>query len=95
LRAITEARPTFLRGFLTRLAVIAATSTPMKENSATLAAIPMQLYRLPPEALNGPKLALEAGRAPVVLDIESPCRKYAPPYHAGRVRSAGFSHGSP
>ena len=40
---ITEARPTFRRGFLTRLAVIAATSTPMKENSATLAATPMQL----------------------------------------------------
>src|SRR5271165_287992 len=60
----TEARPTFLRGFLTRLAVIAATSTPMKENSATPAAIPMQLYRLPPEALNGPKLALRTKNQP-------------------------------
>ena len=49
---ITEARPTFLRGFFTRLAVMAATSTPMKENSATAAAMPMQLYKLPPEALN-------------------------------------------
>jgi hypothetical protein len=61
---ITEARPTFLRGFFTRLAVIAATSTPMKENSATLAAIPMQLYRLPPEALNGPKLAARTKNQP-------------------------------
>ncbi len=25
----------------------------------------------------------EAERVPVVLDIESPSRKYAPPYHAG------------
>ena len=61
---ITEARPTFLRGFFTRLAVMAATSTPMKENSATLAAIPMQLYRLPPEALNGPKFALRTKNQP-------------------------------
>ena len=61
---ITEARPTFLRGFFTRLAVIAATSTPMKENSATLAAIPMQLYKLPPEALNGPKFALRTKNQP-------------------------------
>src|SRR5271166_5046142 len=60
----TEARPTFLRGFLTRLAVMAAHSTPMKENSATVAAIPMQLYRLPPEALKGPKLALETKNQP-------------------------------
>src|SRR6516162_8872187 len=53
----TDARPTFLRGLRTRLAVMAATSTPMKENRATPAAIPIALYRLPPEALNGPKLA--------------------------------------
>ncbi len=46
----SEARPTLTRGFLTRLAVMAAASTPMKENSATPAAIPMPLYRLPPEA---------------------------------------------
>src|ERR1041384_8294965 len=52
-----EARPTFRLGSRTRLAVIAATSTPMKENSATPAAMPMASYRLPPEALNGPKLA--------------------------------------
>jgi hypothetical protein len=51
----TEARPTLRRGFLTRLAVMAATSTPMNENSATLAAMPMAEYRLPPDALNGPK----------------------------------------
>ena len=38
-----EARPTLRRGFLTRLAVTAAASTPMKENSATPAAIPMPL----------------------------------------------------
>jgi len=36
----------------------------MKENSATLAAIPMQLYRLPPEALNGPKFALRTKNQP-------------------------------
>ena len=39
----SEARPTFRRGSLTRLAVMAATSTPMKENSATPAAIPIAL----------------------------------------------------
>ena len=39
----TEARPTFLRAFFTRLAVMAAASTPMKENRATPAAIPMPL----------------------------------------------------
>src|SRR6516165_9062778 len=53
----TEARPTFRWGSLTRLAVMAATSTPMKANSDTLAAMPMAVYRLPPEALNDPKLA--------------------------------------
>ena len=45
----SEARPTLTRGFLTRLAVIAATSTPMKENRATPAAMPIAPYRLPPE----------------------------------------------
>ena len=39
----SEARPTFRRGSFTRLAVMAATSTPMKENSATPAAIPIAL----------------------------------------------------
>ena len=39
----TEARPTFDAGFFTRFAVIAAASTPMKEKSATPAAIPMPL----------------------------------------------------
>jgi len=53
----TDARPTFLRGFRTRLAVIAATSTPMNENRATPAAMPIAVYRLPPEALNEPKFA--------------------------------------
>jgi hypothetical protein len=32
------------------LAVIAAASTPVKEKSATAAAIPMALYKRPPEA---------------------------------------------
>jgi len=36
---------------------MAAVSTPMNENSATPAAIPIAEYRLPPEALNAPKLA--------------------------------------
>jgi hypothetical protein len=40
---ISEARPTLRRGLLTRLAVTAAASTPMNENSATPAAIPMPL----------------------------------------------------
>ena len=61
---ISEARPTLTRGFLTRLAVIAATSTPMKENSATPAAMPIALYRLPPEALKAPKLPLETKNQP-------------------------------
>jgi hypothetical protein len=39
------------------LAVIAAVSTPMNENSATPAAIPIAEYRPPPEALNAPKFA--------------------------------------
>jgi hypothetical protein len=37
---------------------MAAASTPMKEKSATPAAMPMAEYRLPPDALNGPKWAL-------------------------------------
>ena len=45
-------------GSCTRLAVMAATSTPMKENRATPAAMPIALYRLPPEALNGAEVAL-------------------------------------
>ena len=53
---INDARPTFLSGCITRLAVIAAASTPMKENSATPAAIPIAPYRLPPDALNGAAL---------------------------------------
>ena len=60
----SEARPTFRRGFSTRLAVIAATSTPMKENRATPAAIPMAPYRLPPEALKAPKWALVTKNQP-------------------------------
>ena len=60
----SEARPTFRRGSLTRLAVIAATSTPMKENSATPAAMPIAEYRLPPEALNAPKLPLDTKNQP-------------------------------
>ena len=39
----SEARPTFCRGSFTRFAVIAAASTPMNENSATPAAIPIPL----------------------------------------------------
>ncbi len=35
----TDARPTFVRRFLTYLAVIAATSTPMNENRTTAAAM--------------------------------------------------------
>ena len=35
---------------------MAATSTPMNAKSATLAAMPIAEYKLPPEALNGPKL---------------------------------------
>ena len=46
------------RGFSTRLAVMAAASTPMKENRATPAAMPMPQYRLPPEALKAPKWPL-------------------------------------
>ncbi len=42
---------------MTRLAAIEAHSTPMKENRATAAARLTASYRLPPEALNGPKLA--------------------------------------
>ena len=53
----SEARPTLRRGSLTRLAVMAAVSTPMNENSATPAAMPIAEYRLPPEALNAPKFA--------------------------------------
>ncbi len=55
---ISDERPTLMPGLRTRLAVTAAASTPMKENSATPAAMPMPLYRLPPEALNAPKWAL-------------------------------------
>ena len=36
----------------------------MNKNSDTLAAMPMQLYRLPPEALNGPKLAARTKNQP-------------------------------
>ncbi len=60
----SDARPTFFAGSLTRLAVMAATSTPMKENSATPAAIPMAEYRLPPDALNAPKLPFEMKNQP-------------------------------
>ena len=60
----SDARPTFLRGSLTRLAVIGATSTPMKENNATPAAMPIALYRLPLEALNAPKLTVETKNQP-------------------------------
>jgi len=60
----SEARPTLTRGFFTRLAVIAATSTPMKENRATPAAMPIALYRLPPEALKAPKFPLETKNQP-------------------------------
>jgi len=60
----SEARPTFRRGSRTRFAVIAAVSTPMNENSATPAAIPIAEYRLPPEALNAPKLALVTKNQP-------------------------------
>ena len=42
-RADQRGAATLRRGSLTRLAVIAAASTPMKENSATPAAIPMPL----------------------------------------------------
>ena len=62
----TDARPTFLRGLSTRLAVMAATSMPMKENSATPAAIPIAPYRLPPEALNAPKLPLDTKNQPTM-----------------------------
>ena len=61
---ISEARPTLTRGFFTRLAVIAATSTPMKENRATPAAMPIALYRLPPEALKAPKFPLDTKNQP-------------------------------
>ena len=60
----SEARPTFLFGSFTRLAVMAATSTPMKENSATPAAMPIAEYRLPPVALNAPKLPFETKNQP-------------------------------
>src|SRR5262249_16719643 len=60
----TDARPTFFCGSRTRLAVMAATSTPMKENSATPAAIPIALYELPPDALNAPKLPLDTKNQP-------------------------------
>src|SRR5262252_9231861 len=60
----TDARPTFLRGSRTLLAVMAATSTPMNENSGTPAAIPIALYRLPPEALNAPKLPVDTKNQP-------------------------------
>jgi hypothetical protein len=46
------------------LAVIAAASTPMKENSATPAAIPIAPYRLPPDALKGPKWAFSTKNQP-------------------------------
>jgi len=36
----------------------------MNENSATPAAIPIAEYRLPPEALNAPKLALVTKNQP-------------------------------
>ena len=39
----SEARLTLPRGFFTRLAVMAAASTPMKEKRATPAAMPMPL----------------------------------------------------
>jgi hypothetical protein len=38
---IIDARPTLRRGSVTRLAVMAAASTPMNENNATPAAIPI------------------------------------------------------
>jgi hypothetical protein len=60
----SEARPTLRRGSLTRLAMMAAVSTPMNENSATPAAIPIAEYRLPPEALNAPNLALVTKNQP-------------------------------
>jgi hypothetical protein len=59
-----EARPTFRRGSLTCLAVIAAVSTPMNENRATPAAIPIAEYKLPPDALNAPKFALVTKNQP-------------------------------
>ena len=62
---ISEARPTLTPGSFTRLAVTAAASTPMKENSATPAAMPMPLYRLPPDALNAPKLPLLTKNHPI------------------------------
>src|ERR1700683_2687466 len=67
----SEARPTFRRGSFTRLAVMAAVSTPMNENSATPAAIPIAEYRLPPEALNAPKLALLTKNQPTTATNSS------------------------
>src|SRR4051794_9891375 len=66
-----EARPTLRRGFSTRRAAIDAVSTPMNENSATPAAMEMPLYRLPPVALKGPKLALETKNQPTTPTISS------------------------
>src|ERR1700689_2189594 len=60
----SEARPTLRGGSFTRLAMMAAVSTPMNENSATPAAIPIAEYRLPPEALNAPKFALVTKNQP-------------------------------
>src|SRR5580658_205435 len=67
----SEARPTLRRGSFTRLAVMAAVSTPMNENSATPAAIPIAEYRLPPEALNAPKLALVMKNQPTTATNSS------------------------
>ena len=67
----SEARPTLRRGSFTRLAVMAAVSTPMNENSATPAAIPIAEYRLPPEALNAPKLALVTKNQPTTATNSS------------------------
>jgi len=67
----SEARPTLRRGSLTRLAVMAAVSTPMNENGATPAAIPIAEYRLPPEALNAPKLALVTKNQPTTATNSS------------------------
>jgi hypothetical protein len=45
------------------IATMAAVSTPMNENSATPAAIPIAEYRLPPEALNAAEQDSEHHRA--------------------------------
>jgi hypothetical protein len=64
-------RPTFLPGLRTRLAVMAATSTPMKEKSATPAAMPIAVYRLPPEALKAPKLPAWMKNQPITATNSS------------------------